>query len=122
MDHNGTINSKDLEIQDSICPICGKNYIPAPFHNYKIHGKKVCSWHCQLKGERDRFVPQKGESALKKVLMFDLDGNFLREYRCAKDAGESLGIRPETIRLCCRGKKQNAGGFAFCYKTEEEEK
>ena len=34
------------------CPICGKEYIPAVFHSYKVGNKRVCSWHCVIEGER----------------------------------------------------------------------
>lgn len=36
-------------IYDAKCPVCGKNFVPAPFHVYKNKkGKLVCSYHCQL--------------------------------------------------------------------------
>lgn len=34
------------------CPICKRNFVPAPFHYYKVKEKKVCSWSCMLEGER----------------------------------------------------------------------
>lgn len=42
------------------CPICGKMFIPAPFHVYKIrqkwylsvYSRLVCSWGCQRRWER----------------------------------------------------------------------
>ena len=34
------------------CPVCKKNFIPAPFHYYKVKERRVCSWHCMLEGER----------------------------------------------------------------------
>jgi hypothetical protein len=41
-----------------ICPICGKEYIPATMHVYKVDLIKpykkspVCSWKCVMEGER----------------------------------------------------------------------
>lgn len=39
-----------------ICPICGKKFIPAVNHIYKVYVgrtyKKVCSWSCQRKWEK----------------------------------------------------------------------
>lgn len=35
------------------CPVCKNNFIPAPFHCYKVLGRRVCSWHCVLDGERE---------------------------------------------------------------------
>lgn len=42
-------------IQVKTCPICGKTFVPAPMHIYKIkYGKKVCSYHCMRKYEKAR--------------------------------------------------------------------
>lgn len=46
--------SRELE---RTCPVCKKNYIPAPYHIYKEkngNGKLVCSYHCMLKTEKER--------------------------------------------------------------------
>ena len=48
------------------CPVCGKEFIPAAFHVYKIVNpknggyRKVCSWGCQRKWEKKH-----GEKGLK---------------------------------------------------------
>ena len=38
------------------CPVCGKTFVPAPYHVYKEAGRaktrKVCSYSCMLKAER----------------------------------------------------------------------
>ena len=45
---------ENKEIVDKLCPICGKNFIPAGLHQYKDarNGNLVCTWPCQLKSER----------------------------------------------------------------------
>ena len=39
----------------NVCPVCGKTFIPAPLHKYKIriHGseKRVCSYKCMRNWE-----------------------------------------------------------------------
>lgn len=37
------------------CPVCGKNYIPAPLHVYKIKNGTmlVCSWSCLRAYEKE---------------------------------------------------------------------
>ena len=43
-----------------ICPVCGKNFIPAPFHIYKIKGKiLVCTYKCMLEYEKTRKLKSK---------------------------------------------------------------
>lgn len=51
--------------QERICPICGKNFIPAPYHAWKVgcnaeddlldvygNGKLVCTYSCMRKWEK----------------------------------------------------------------------
>lgn len=53
------------------CPICGKKFIPAPYHVYRIRNKsgrvcvRVCSWTC-LCAENRRIEAERAE---KKRLM-----------------------------------------------------
>lgn len=49
--------SKITELVEDICPICGKLYIPAPLHIYRVSNgrggqKRVCKWSCVMEGER----------------------------------------------------------------------
>lgn len=31
------------------CPICGRTFIPAPMHIFRIDGKTFCRWTCYKK-------------------------------------------------------------------------
>lgn len=45
---------ENTEIVDKLCPICGKNFIPAGLHQYRdarTHNL-VCTYPCQLESER----------------------------------------------------------------------
>ena len=44
------------------CPVCGKEFVPAPQHAYTLPNKggPVCSYHCMRDGRR------KHEAKLKK--------------------------------------------------------
>ena len=46
-------------IVDTECPICGKNFIPAPMHIYNDGKKVVCSWTCHCEAARRRESGQK---------------------------------------------------------------
>lgn len=39
-------------IRIATCPVCGKKYVPAAQHIYKIGHHCVCSWGCQRKVEK----------------------------------------------------------------------
>lgn len=50
------------------CPICGKTFIPAPYHVYRMSGKRsarVCSWSCHLEAERRHEAERKEKQRLK---------------------------------------------------------
>lgn len=53
--------ARTTPILELVCPVCGKTFIPAALHVYKarIHGieKKVCTWGCQMKHERENYRP-----------------------------------------------------------------
>lgn len=40
-----------------VCPVCGKTFIPAPMHIYKVRKSgyywRVCTWGCQMKWEKE---------------------------------------------------------------------
>ena len=40
---------------NNICPVCGKSFVPAPYHVYHVEGQKerCCSYTCMLKGNRE---------------------------------------------------------------------
>ena len=46
---------KDYDpIVERVCPVCGKTFVPAPFHRYKendmnCHVRVMCSWGCLCK-------------------------------------------------------------------------
>lgn len=53
-----------------ICPVCGKEFVPAPMHVYKMptkEGRRVCTYSCALKAEREYEANRKtGGAAHKK--------------------------------------------------------
>lgn len=42
-----------------VCPVCGKKFIPAPMHIYKVQNCFVCSWGCQRKFEKEQEARKK---------------------------------------------------------------
>ena len=54
----------------------------------------------------------------KAVLQFSLNGDFIREFSCIKEACECLGVSQPPISMCCRGKYKTAHGFIWKYKED----
>jgi hypothetical protein len=55
----------------------------------------------------------------KPVLQYDLDGNFIKEWDSAVDAGKELNICISNINKCCKKNRLKAGGFQWRYKDGE---
>ena len=54
----------------------------------------------------------------KEILCYDLDGNFIKEFKSVKEAAEELDIFSTNISKILMGKSNIIHGFTFRYKTE----
>ncbi len=52
----------------------------------------------------------------KLVLQFDLQNNFIREFKSVTEAGKKLNIHKTGISACCRGKQKTSIGYIWKYK------
>ena len=98
---------------DRTCPICGRNFIPAPEHVYKVLGKKVCTWTCMLKGERE--IEKKPNMKNKMVDMVSMDGTVIRTFSSAAEAQRQTGYTSQNILRCCRGERESYCGYKWQY-------
>lgn len=51
----------------------------------------------------------------KKVIQYDLSGNLIKQYDCAKDAADEIGVSPSAITTCCRGIHKSSKGYIWKY-------
>lgn len=73
----------------------------------KIAGKKTGAINGK-KGAIKHSIP---------ILQFTKDGTFIKEWQSASKAWMQLGISPSNICACCKGKRNQAGGFIWRYKS-----
>lgn len=59
---------------------------------------------------------QTNDNLKKKVLQFDLEGNFIKEWECMRDVQRELGIHTGHIAKCCKGILKKTGGYVWKYK------
>jgi hypothetical protein len=52
------------------------------------------------------------------VLQYDMNGNFIAEYKNAIEAANVVGTNKSCIASCCQGKQHTAGNFVWKYKDE----
>ena len=56
--------------------------------------------------------------AIKTVLQFDKDMNFIQEFQSVREAARCLNLDSSTISKVCRGVNKTHGGYIFKYKTQ----
>lgn len=71
-----------------------------------------------MKGERHHMYGLYGKDnpTSKAILQFSKDGEFIKEWSCARDAYRELGVKPSNISKCCKGIRPNAGGYIWKFK------
>jgi hypothetical protein len=55
---------------------------------------------------------------IKQVLLYDIEGNFLREFESVTEAAEILNSHTNAVSWCCNGKVRIVKGYICRYKTE----
>ncbi len=63
---------------------------------------------------REPFVP-KSDNRKKKVIQYNLNGNVLASYISASEASRKTRISKTCITRCCRGEREQTGGFLWKY-------
>lgn len=57
----------------------------------------------------------------KKVMQYDKNMNFIKEWESATKAGKELHIFQQSIVACLKGRTKTAGKYIWKYKKVEEE-
>ena len=57
----------------------------------------------------------------KKIIQYDLEGNFIKIWNNANQAGKELNICVGNISKCCKNKYKSAGGYIWRYYKGDEE-
>ena len=67
--------------------------------------------------------PGKLNAVSRGVVQYDLQGNFVKEWESAKQAGEFLGVTNSGIISCCKGKGRSLTfkSFIWRYETPKED-
>ena len=58
----------------------------------------------------------------KKIVQYDLNGNFIKEWDSMSEAQRQLNIWHESIGKCCKGKIKTSGKYIWRFKEENDEK
>jgi hypothetical protein len=59
-------------------------------------------------------------SRMKKILQYDLDGNFIKEWESISQIEATLNIHKSLISDCCLGKQNKSKGYIWQFKINDE--
>lgn len=76
--------------------------------------KKTAQFHFDgcTKKQKERAVEAKG----KQIDEYDLDGNYIKTWKCMSDAARYYKIGVPTITFACKSKQHHTSGHLFFYK------
>lgn len=82
-------------------------------------GRKFSEEHLQkLRKPKSRVTPRSTTPVCKRVLQYDVNGNFLGEYISASAAANSVRGWTESIRRCCNHQQHTCAGYRWEYEGE----
>lgn len=85
-----------------------------------IETKKLISESMKGKPVSDLCIENSKKVRMKPVLQYDLEGNFIKEWKCGREACTSLGFNNvDGISACCLGKQKTAFNYIWIFKKEE---
>lgn len=125
---NIELSNKGLRKVKKIHRLVAEAFIPNPKNfpqvNHKDENKTnnsvdnlewcTSQYNCHYGTRIKRFSDNKK----KKIYQFDLNGNFIKEWKSAVDIEKETGLEKSNIRCCCRGEIKKAYGFIWRYIDE----
>ena len=126
---NGKTFTKTVHRLIAIAFIENKNNYPCINHkdgnklNDKLDNLEWCSYKHNIR-EAYRLGLNKYTNLInfknlpKKVLQFDKNGNFIKEFDSIREASKIADVCYNSISLNCRGKQKYAGDYTWKFKEE----
>lgn len=82
------------------------------------NGKRALAYGYRWKWEEGLQVTQKEIRKAKRVLQFDMQGNFIKEYKSTYDAAIQNGFSVSSINKCVIGKQKHHKKYIWKYKEK----
>lgn len=83
------------------------------FELARINNSQALTGKKQSKEAVEKRAKTLQKSVGKKVNQYNLDGSFIRSFNSFNEAARITGIWQASIRNCCIGKHQHAGGYVW---------
>ena len=86
------------------------------FQENNIHALNYGNREYSTKEHMSDMSNKRWERDMKRVLMFDKEGNFIQEFKNINEASKVTKIKQNLIRDTCGGFQKSTHGFIFKYK------
>jgi hypothetical protein len=70
-------------------------------------------------GRRKEILGKQSEKMGRVVYQYDLNGNFIKEYKSVRTAAAKLNLSHSNISRSCNGISKHSGGFTFRYEKDD---
>lgn len=70
-------------------------------------------------GRKLQNITGKNHPFSKRILQFDLNGNFIKEWESMNLAANATNVQHSGIRACCKGRYKQCKGYIWKYKNED---
>lgn len=80
-----------------------------------LKGRDISKWKSKLvTPERNKKISDK---VSKPIMQYDLEGNFIKEWKSGSQIQKELGFNGSNIGNCCNGKFKKSYGFIWKFKN-----
>lgn len=87
--------------------------------NNNVNNLEWCSYSQNIKHAYKMGLKIATSNHLKrKILQYDKNMNFIKEWGCTMDIQRALGTNHSNISKCCKGKQKTAGGYIWRYADD----
>ena len=87
------------------------------YEPYTLENIELVTWAENRMIAHDDFKTGKNNKLAKRILQYNLNGEFLKEHHSGVKAEKETGVNNSCISLVCHGKLKTAGGFIWKFKT-----
>ena len=110
------MNRRHTEEEKQKISQANKGKIKTPEHIAKIQAT-LKTMQMPKRSEETKALQSLNNGKSKKVNQYDLEGNFINQFRSGSQASRELGISVISISSCALGKTKTAGGFKWKYEN-----
>ncbi len=113
---NAGMGRKHTEEEKQKISQANKGKIKTPEHIAKIQAT-LKTMKMPKRSEETKLLQSLNSGKSRKVNQYDLEGNFINQFRSASQAGRELGIKSSNISSCALGKLSSSCGFVWKYEN-----